>query len=236
MRFGVPTRCGRFARVELFVWALMRCSRPTAALTAQQRALHARPVIQTTPADFDKGQNPVRFPIGEGATAHGQPCQKLFFVNEASFVCRGLVLIGAVAIFSHARADRRRDAQKIFPFTIHATETLCEVETGWVCHTCRISIMGDTLPKSKVSSQSVQSHPRSWQIGSHLIGDRLAFARLQPTGFGWGKPYSSSKRGFCVRETVAVNPQTVRPNGRADVRSHGLSVTSPQPGVSASSP
>ena len=81
----------------------------------------------------------------------------------------------------------------------------------------------------KCPRQSVQSHPRSRQIGSHLIRDGLAFARLQPTGFGRGTPYSSSKRGFCVRETVAVNPQSVRPNGRADVRSHGQSVSDPGP-------
>ena len=91
------------------------------------------------------------------------------------------------------------------------------------------SSAGDALPKWKVSTQSVQSHPRSRQNGSHLIRDGLASARLQPTGFGRDTPYSSSKRGFCVRETVAVNPQSVRPNGRADVRSHGQSVSDPGP-------
>src|ERR1017187_4519328 len=61
------------------------------------------------------------------------------------------------------------------------------------------------------------------------IGDGLAFARVQPTGFGEDTPYSSSKRCFCVRETVAVKPQRVRENGRADVRSHEQSVSSPRP-------
>jgi hypothetical protein len=42
-------------------------------------------------------------------------------------------------------------------------------------------------------------------------------------------PYSSSKRGFCVRAMDAVNPQSVRSNGRADVRSHGQSVSDPGP-------
>jgi hypothetical protein len=83
------------------------------------------------------------------------------------------------------------------------------------------------LPKWKVSSQSVQSHPRSGQTDFHLIRSGLAFARGQPTGFGRDTPYSSSKRGFGVRETVAVKPQSVRPNGRADVRSHGQSVSDP---------
>ena len=78
-----------------------------------------------------------------------------------------------------------------------------------MCHARRISKAADTLPRWKVSSQSVQS--------------------LQPTGFGRDTPYSSSKRGFCVRETVAVNPQSVRPNDRADVRSHGQSVSDPGP-------
>jgi hypothetical protein len=98
-----------------------------------------------------------------------------------------------------------------------------------VCHARRISKAADTLPRWKVSSQSVQSHPGSRQIGSHLIRSGLASARLQPTGFGRDTPYSSSKRGFCVRETVAVNPQSVRPNDRADVRSHGQSVSDPGP-------
>jgi hypothetical protein len=136
-------------------------------------------------------------------------------------------LRGTVAIFSHARAGRRRDAQKIFPFTIHTPDTLCEAATGRACHTHGISSAGDTLPIWKVSSQSVKSHPRSWHIGSHLIRSGLASARLQPTGFGRDTPYSSSKRGFRVRETVAVNPQSVRPNCRADVRSHGQSVSDP---------
>src|ERR1017187_2169955 len=49
------------------------------------------------------------------------------------------------------------------------------------------------------------------------IRDGLAFARVQPTGFGEDTPYSSSKRCFCIRETVAVKPQRVRENGRADI-------------------
>jgi hypothetical protein len=85
------------------------------------------------------------------------------------------------------------------------------------------------LPKWKVSSKSVQSHPRSRQIGSHLIRRGLAFARVQPTGFGRDTPYSSSKRGFCVRKIVAEKPQSIRANGRADVRSHGQSVADPGP-------
>ena len=81
----------------------------------------------------------------------------------------------------------------------------------------------------KVSSQSVQSHPRSRQIGSYLIGSGLAFARVQPTGFGRHKPYSSSKRGFCVRAMDADKSQSVRENGRADVRSLGQSMSGPGP-------
>jgi hypothetical protein len=101
-------------------------------------------------------------------------------------------------------------------------------QAGRATHT-EISRAGDTLPKCKVSSQSVQSHPRSGQIGSHLFRDGLAFARVQPTGFGRDTPYSSSKRGFCVRAMDAVKPQSGRSNGRADVRSHGQAVTSPRP-------
>jgi hypothetical protein len=132
-----------------------------------------------------------------------------------------LVLFVADASVPHASTGRRHYAQKIFPFIIHTMETLCEAATGRACHTHGISSAGDTLPKCKVSSQSVQSQPRNGQIGSHLIRSGLAFAQVQPTGLGWGKPYSSSKRGFCVRAIVAVKPQSVRPNSRADVRSHG---------------
>ena len=40
-----------------------------------------------------------------------------------------------------------------------------------------------------------------------------------------GRP--SSKRGFCVRDTVAEKSQTVRANGRSNFRSHGQSVSDP---------
>ncbi len=46
---------------------------------------------------------------------------------------------GLIASVTHARTGRRHGAQKIFPFTIHTTETLCEAATGPVCHTHRIS-------------------------------------------------------------------------------------------------
>jgi len=110
---------------------------------------------------------------------------------QLRYARRCLVLFGAIATVSHARVGKRRDAQKIFPFTIHATETLCEAETVRACHAHGISKAADTLPKRKVSFQSVQSHPRSGQIGSHLIRSGLAFARLQPTGFGRGTRYPS---------------------------------------------
>jgi hypothetical protein len=48
-------------------------------------------------------------------------------------------LFGADATVSHTRTGRRHGAQKIFPLTIHTTETLCEASTGRVCHTLRIS-------------------------------------------------------------------------------------------------
>jgi hypothetical protein len=54
---------------------------------------------------------------------------------------------GTVAIFSHARAGRLHDTQKIFPFTIHTPDTLCEAATGRACHTHGISRAGDSIAK-----------------------------------------------------------------------------------------
>ena len=96
------------------------CSRLSSPLPAQERGLHTRPVVQATSADLDIGKDSVRFPIAQSATADWQFRQQLLFVNKTALVSH--------AVFSHVKTGPRRsaDARKIIPFTIHATETLCE--------------------------------------------------------------------------------------------------------------
>jgi hypothetical protein len=100
----------------------------------RRRSLHARPVIQATSADLDKGQHSFSFPVAQSPAAHGQPDQQLLFINETWFAPH--------AVFQCVQTGWRRDSQKIFLFTIHATETLCEAESGRVCHTRGISRAG----------------------------------------------------------------------------------------------
>ena len=58
------------------------CSRLASTLSAQERALHARPIVKAAPADLDVGKDSLRFPITQGPTANWQLGQQLFFVNE----------------------------------------------------------------------------------------------------------------------------------------------------------
>jgi len=44
--------------------------------------MHARPVIQTAPADLDVWKESFRFPIAQRAAADGKPRQQSLFVNE----------------------------------------------------------------------------------------------------------------------------------------------------------
>ena len=139
------------------------CLALSASLSAQESALHARPVIQAASADFDIREDSGCLPVAQSPAADWQSRQQLFFAYETSLACRSLVMFGADATVPHVLAARRHDAQKIFRFTIHAKKTLCEAATGDACHTHRISRAGDMLPKCKVSSQSLQSHRRSRQ-------------------------------------------------------------------------
>ena len=76
----------------------------------------------------------------------------------------------------------------VLPFdSIFTSHILPCARWALACHTHGISKAGDTLPKRKVSYQSVQSHPRSGQFGSYLIRSGLASARVQPSGFGRGR-------------------------------------------------
>jgi len=84
------------------------------------------------------------------------------------------------------------------------------------------STAGDAFtPAPKVSTSSVQLRSRTAQAGARSIRRPLTFTRLQTVGYSQDKPYPFASEGFRVRETVAVKPQSGRPNGRADVRRHG---------------
>ena len=62
-------------------------------LVTQQRGLDAWPVKQdATPAQPHTGNFAGRAPVEQRAAAHRQPGQQLFFVNEANFTCRCLVI------------------------------------------------------------------------------------------------------------------------------------------------
>jgi hypothetical protein len=69
---------------------------------------------------------------------------------------------------------------------------------------------------------------RTAQTGARSIRRPLTFTRRQTARNSQDKPYPFASEGFRVHETVAVKPQSGRPNGRADVRSHGQSVSSPR--------
>jgi hypothetical protein len=118
--------------------------------------------------------------------------------------------------------------QKIFAFTIHATETLRDPRQAQMYH-IHFSTAGALFtPAPKVSTSSVQSRSRTAQTGARSIRRPLTITRLQTVRNSQDKPYPFASEGFGVRETVAEKSPFGRTNGRADVRSHGQSVSSPQ--------
>ena len=68
---------------ELWKWPCESRSPLTSPLPAQERALHACPVIQAASADLDVGKESFRFPITQGSTADWQPRQQSLLVNES---------------------------------------------------------------------------------------------------------------------------------------------------------
>ena len=107
---------------------------------------------------------------------------------------------GTVAIFKHARTGRLHDAQKIFPFTLHTTETLHDPRQAQMYH-IHISTAGDAFtPTPKVSTSSVLSRSRNAQTGMHSIRRPLIFTRLQTARYSQDKPYPFASEGFGVRK------------------------------------
>ncbi len=70
-------------RTELWKWPCETRSPLSSALPAQERALHAGPVIKAASADLDVGKDSFRFPITQGPTADWQPRQQSLLVNES---------------------------------------------------------------------------------------------------------------------------------------------------------
>ncbi len=91
----------------------------------------------------------------------------------------GAGLCRMLAIFSHARAGRWHDAQKIFPFTIHATKTLTRSTAGAdVSHT--LSNYGRWVHAGNESVHFIcPVRSRTAQTGARSIHRPPAFTRLQ---------------------------------------------------------
>jgi hypothetical protein len=75
-------------------------------------------------------------------------------------------LFGADASVTHVRAGRRRDAQKIIPFTIHATETLHEPRQAQMYHIHFPTAGAVFTSAQKVSTSSVQSVREPRKLGT----------------------------------------------------------------------
>jgi len=167
--------------------------RLSASLPSQKRGLNRCPVVQATPADFDMRNDSLGLPVPQGPAADWQLRQQSFFVNETLLARRCLVLFGADATFPHVRTGRRRDARKIFPFTIHAMMTLREAATGRAYQTHGISKAVGTLPKCKsvLSICPIASAKRA----NRFLLDRqwIGIRTVQPTSFGRDKPYSLAR-------------------------------------------
>jgi len=172
------------------------------SLTAQERALHARPVIQATSADLDVGEQSFRFPIAQCATADWQLRQQLLFINETAFACRCLVLFDVIASVPHIRVGTR----KIFLLTAHTSDLLF--------------IVVDDSTRNRAGFCAI--------IAQNAAPDLMAnWHRI--TAFKHGKPNPFDNEGFCVRRFSGGFPAAMTPHSRwlSVVLSVGQPVTLP---------
>jgi DsbC/DsbD-like thiol-disulfide interchange protein len=65
-------------------------------LTAQESALHARPIIQATSADFDIREDSGCFPVTQSPAADWQSRQQLFFADETYIFAYAISVVRTV--------------------------------------------------------------------------------------------------------------------------------------------
>ena len=120
---------------------------------------------------------------------------------------------------------------------VHPPTSSRRITRGFLAFIRRRKI-GDTIPLAIRLTN--RAHPHQCQIAAKGGNEFVAICRSLPSricrhlppsaeGFSRDKPYSSSKRGFCVREVVAVWTRNIRAIDRLAGRGPVQSVTASSP-------